>query len=179
MSIAKELEQLHQRFAQRQLEQTDSLPCIEHDSDWSSPCEVGSADANGMIQWQATRRSPTGSLTDLAAALEVEFPQALNEYYGAFFAGAITAKINQHSVELLQAWNEDDFDLLQQNITGHVLMKRKLKQEPTVFIGLTDQDDLLVSVLISSGEVCLEYVGKKPHHTLAANLEEFIAALEI
>ena len=53
-------------------------------------------------------------------------------------------------MELLQAWNEDDFDLLQQNITGHVLMKRKLKQaSQRVFIGLTDQDDLLVTVLVA------------------------------
>ncbi|NMR25283.1 SecY-interacting protein [Pseudoalteromonas sp. NEC-BIFX-2020_015] len=179
MSITSQLEQLHQCFAKRQLELTQLLPRIEHDSDWPSPCEVGTADAKGLIQWQAVCRSPNGSLTDLANALDVKFPDALNEYYGMFFAGCITAKIDEHEVELLQAWSIEDFDLLQQNITGHVLMKRKLKQDPTVFIGLTDQEDLLVSVLITTGEVCLEYVGKKPHHILAPNLAAFIEALVV
>jgi len=27
--------------------------------------------------------------------------------------------------------------------------------------------------------VCLEYVGKKTHHVLAANIEEFLQALEV
>ena len=58
-------------------------------------------------------------------------------------------------------------------------MKRKLKQAPSVFIGLTDQDDLLVTVLVETGEVCLEYVGKKPHYVLAKNLSEFIASLAV
>lgn len=113
-----------------------------------------------MIQWQAIVREPAGSLADLANALELEFPDELNQFYGHMFAGSILASVDGHQVELLQAWNEDDFDLLQQNITGHVLMKRKLKQAPSVFIGLTDQDDLLVTVLVETGEVCLEYVGK-------------------
>lgn len=179
MSIVTQLEQLHKNFSQHKLVQTNLLPQIEHDSDWPSPCEVGKANDQGLIQWQAVRREPSGSLNDLASALEVEFPDSLNDYYGAFFAGGVLAKIEQHEVELLQAWSDDDFDLLQQNITGHVLMKRKLKQQPTVFIGLTDQDNLLVSVLLETGEVCLEYVGKKPHHILAANLEEFINALNV
>lgn len=179
MSIVTQLEQLHKNFAQHKLNLTNLLPQIQHDSDWPSPCEVAEPLADGFIQWQAVRREPCGSLNDLAKALEVEFADSLNQFYGAFFAGPIMAKIDQHEIELLQAWSEDDFDLLQQNITGHVLMKRKLKQPPSVFIGLTQQEDLLVSVLLESGEVCLEYVGKKPHHVLATNLEEFIQALKV
>jgi len=34
-------------------------------------------------------------------------------------------------------------------------------------------------VLLHSGELCLEYVGKKTHHVLAANIEEFLQALEV
>jgi SecY interacting protein Syd len=179
MSIVNQLEQLHQKFAQHTLEQTSKLPLIEQDSNWPSLCEVGEVDEQGQIQWQAVRRDEPGSLTDLAKALDVAFPEALAHYYGSFFAGCIIAKIEEHEIELLQAWSDDDFDLLQQNITGHVLMKRKLKQQPSVFIGLTEQEDLLVTVLLDSGEVCLEYVGKKPHHVLAPNLEAFIKALNV
>ena len=179
MSIVTQLEQLHQEFAQHTLEKTNKLPLIEQDDSWPSPCEVGETNEHGQIQWQAVRRSESGSLTDLASALDFTFPEELSDYYGSFFGGGIVAIIEDHKVELLQAWSDDDFDLLQQNITGHVLMKRKLKQQPSVFIGLTEQEDLLVTVLVESGEVCLEYVGKKPHHILAPNLEAFIKALKV
>ncbi len=179
MSVAMQLAQLHQRFSEKTIKNTQKQPLIAHDEQWPSPCEIGTADENGMIQWQAVVREPVGSLTNLANALELEFPDELNQFYGHMFAGSILASVDGHQVELLQAWNEDDFDLLQQNITGHVLMKRKLKQAPSVFIGLTDQDDLLVTVLVETGEVCLEYVGKKPHHVLANNLSEFIASLAV
>ncbi|KTF17902.1 SecY-interacting protein [Pseudoalteromonas sp. H105] len=179
MSIVTQLEQLHKKFAQHTTEKTGRSPLIEQDSNWPSPCEVGDVDEHGQIQWQAVRRENPGSLIDLAKALDVTFPEALHHYYGSFFGGGIIATIEEHEVELLQAWSDDDFDLLQQNITGHVLMKRKLKQKPSVFIGLTEQEDLLVTVLLESGEVCLEYVGKQPHHVLASNLEEFVKALNV
>ena len=179
MSVAMQLAQLHQRFSEKTIKNTQKQPLIAHDEQWPSPCEIGTADENGMIQWQAVVREPAGSLINLANALELEFPDELSQFYGHMFAGSILASVDGHQVELLQAWNEDDFDLLQQNITGHVLMKRKLKQAPSVFIGLTDQDDLLVTVLVETGEVCLEYVGKKPHHVLAPNIESFLKALEV
>ena len=124
-------------------------------------------------------QTPAGSLSDLASALELSFPAGVDEFYGHMYGGSILARIDGHRVELLQAWNKDDFELLQQNITGHVLMKRKLKQPETLFIGLTEQDDLLVTVQVNTGEVCLEYVGKKPHHVLAPNIESFLKALEV
>ncbi|GMM83186.1 hypothetical protein MTsN2n4_04130 [Pseudoalteromonas sp. MTN2-4] len=71
----------------------------------------------------------------------------------------------------------DDFVRLQQNITGHVLMKHKLKHADTVFIGLTEQDDLLITVKLETGKVWLEYVGKRPHHVLADSLEEFLSVV--
>ncbi|MBH0093220.1 SecY-interacting protein [Pseudoalteromonas sp. SCQQ13] len=179
MSVVLQLTQLHQRFNDKTLKNTQKHPLMVHDEQWPSPCEIGNVDQQGNIQWQAVLQQPAGSLNDLAKALDVTFPSGLNALYGHMYGGNIQASIDGHQVELLQVWNSDDFDLLQQNITGHVLMKRKLKQPETVFIGLTAQDDLLVSVLLHSGEVCLEYVGKKTHHVLAANIEEFLQALEV
>ncbi|WP_372761821.1 SecY-interacting protein [Pseudoalteromonas sp.] len=179
MSVALQLVDLHARFSEKTKKNTQKSPLIVHDEQWPSPCEVGEVDQQGYIQWQAVVRQPTGSLTQLANALELDFSTELNEFYGHMFAGNILAQIDGHQVELLQVWNNDDFDLLQQNITGHILMKRKLKQPETVFIGLTAQDDLLVTVLLATGEVCLEYVGKKPHHVLAGNIEQFLMALEV
>ena len=179
MSVALLIEQLHQKFSEKTLKNTAKYPLIAHDEQWPSPSEVGEVDEEGNIQWQGAHQQPAGSLSDLANALELEFPKELSELYGHMYGGSILAVIDGHQVELLQAWNSDDFDMLQQNITGHVLMKRKLKQPETVFIGLTDQDDLLVSVLVHSGEVCLEHVGKNTHHVLAPNINAFLKALEV
>ncbi|WP_166379249.1 SecY-interacting protein [Pseudoalteromonas sp. Z9A4] len=179
MSVALLIEQLHQKFSEKTLKNTAKYPLIAHDEQWPSPSEVGEIDEQGNIQWQGAHQQPAGSLSDLANALELEFPKELSELYGHMYGGSILAVIDGHQVELLQAWNSDDFDMLQQNITGHVLMKRKLKQPETVFIGLTDKDDLLVSVLVHSGEVCLEHVGKNTHHVLAPNINAFLKALEV
>ncbi|WP_404339368.1 SecY-interacting protein [Pseudoalteromonas mariniglutinosa] len=179
MSVAKRLVQLHQQFSEKTVQNTQKRPLIMHDEHWPSPCEVGEVDEQGYIQWQSILQQPAGTLDDLAKALDITFSSELNTLYGHLFGGNIFASIDGHQIELLQVWNKDDFDLLQQNITGHVLMKRKLKQPETVFIGLTDQDDLLVSVLIDTGEVCLEYVGKNTHHVLAPTIEAFLQALEV
>ena len=174
MSVSTKLDKLHQAFSEKCLERTGKLPVIEHDSAWPSPCEQGEVDEQGLIQWRAVPQQPAGSLEDLAKALELSFPEDLSPLFGHVYAGNLLLSVDDHHIELLQAWNEDDFSRLQQNITGHVLMKRKLKQPETVFIGLTEQDDLLITVLVESGEVCLEYVGKKPHHVLATSIIEFL-----
>lgn len=179
MTIAKQLKQLHQNYTEQVHARTNKLPLIEHDPQWPSPCENGAVDEQGFIQYQAVARQPSANLNDLAKALEVEFPDSLNQFYGSFFSGPIQGQFDDHHIELLQVWNEADYDQLQQNITGHVLMKRKLKQADTVFIGLTEQDDLLITVLLETGQVCLEYVGKKPHHVLAESLEAFLASLKV
>lgn len=179
MTIVNQLKQLHQNYIEQVQARTNKLPLMEHDPQWPSPCENGAVDEQGFIQYQAVARQPSANLNDLAKALEVEFPDALSQFYGSFFSGPIRGQLDDHHIELLQVWNEADYDQLQQNITGHVLMKRKLKQPETLFIGLTEQDDLLVTVQVNTGEVCLEYVGKKPHHVLAPNIESFLKALEV
>ncbi|MGP4763533.1 SecY-interacting protein Syd, partial [Klebsiella pneumoniae] len=66
---------------------------------------------------------------------------------------------------------------LQQNIVAHVLMKRRLKQRETVFIAATDDDNYLISMLLSSGEVYLERVGAEVSDCLAADLGQFLQQL--
>ena len=58
-------------------------------------------------------------------------------------------------------------------------MKQKLKQTPTLFFGLTDQEDLNLVVNNDTGEVCLEYVGKGPHEVLAKDLVAFLSDCSI
>jgi SecY interacting protein Syd len=175
--IKQILTQAHKNYAQTYLSKHGTLPCIYYDKAWPSICEVGEPLADGRIQWQAQPFTQADNLHALADALECRFPEQLSVFYSQFYAGNIVAQFEGHEVELLQPWNSDDYNRLQQNITGHVLMKRKLKQADTVFIGLTEQEDLLITVKLNSGEVCLEYVGKEPHYVLASSIEELLEGL--
>jgi SecY interacting protein Syd len=61
---------------------------------------------------------------------------------------------------------------------AHVLMKRRLKQDDTLFFALTDEEDYILSVVLKTGAVMLEKVGKEPHREIAKNISEFIAQLK-
>jgi len=57
------------------------------------------------------------------------------------------------------------------------LMKKRLKQAPTLFFALTDEDDFVLSVLNETGEVVLEQVGRPPKEIISPSLGDFIATL--
>lgn len=177
MSVSTLILELHDKFANSVQQTHGHWPLIEHDAQWPSPCEAGEPRGDGLIAWQAVSRNPGGDLTALANALETQFSPELNAFYGTAYGGNIVATLDGEEIELLQAWNEEDFERLQQNITGHMLMKRRLKQADTVFIGLTAHEDVLITVQLSTGEVCLERVGKTPHIVLAPSLSAFLAQL--
>ncbi|ATC95227.1 SecY-interacting protein [Pseudoalteromonas tunicata] len=174
MAVQQVLKQLLNQWHEKAVNHTGSEPLIEHDEQWPSPCENMSSLNEGLVQWQHVERTEQGDLTQLADALELTFHPSINAFYGAFYSNNVPVTSHFGQFELLQAWNEDDFERLQQNITGHILMKRKLKQPPTIFIGLTEEEDLLLTLDCTSGDVCLEYVGKKPHKVLTHDLAEFL-----
>lgn len=177
MSVKAQLQQALQTHINNHIAQYDSHPMAYIDSDSPSPAALAGTEEGEHVQWQVFERDDNADLSALADALEVNFPIALDALFCSFYSGNLPAVIDGHAVELLQPWNEDDFVRLQQNITGHVLMKRRLKQQDTVFIGLTEQDDLLITVRLSDGAVCLEYVGKEVHHELAPSISAFLEAL--
>ena len=56
-------------------------------------------------------------------------------------------------------------------------MKQRLGQAPTLFFGLTDEEDFILTVVNESGEVALEQVGKEPSQILAPSLAAFLERL--
>ena len=88
------------------------------------------------------------------------------------------AKHPSGKLQILQAWNAEDFDRLQQNIVGHILMKRRLRQPETVFIALTDEEDFILSVENQTGAVMLEQVGLQPKEQISVNLATFLTEIE-
>ncbi|WP_462157943.1 SecY-interacting protein [Pseudoalteromonas sp. GB56] len=179
MSVKAQLQDALVAYIDQNQAQFGTNPMAYIDPESPSPAAIAGTEIDEQVQWQLYERSDNATLTDLAKALEVNFPEQLQELFCSFYSGNLAANVDGHSIELLLPWNEEDFVRLQQNITGHVLMKRRLKQQDTVFIGLTDQDDLLLSVRLSDGAVCLEYVGKETHHVLAASISELFDILKV
>jgi len=152
---------------------------IAFDPDWPSPC-VAMADAKEgqMVDWQPVAQHPAQTFDNLEKALELTIHPDIKAFYTGFWSDNLPAVAAQGACELLQAWNTEDFARLQENLIGHVLMKRRLKQAVTFFIGLTDEEDFILSVNNASGEVCLEQVGCEPARVLAPSISAFLQGLE-
>ncbi|WP_240153684.1 SecY-interacting protein Syd [Erwinia amylovora] len=67
---------------------------------------------------------------------------------------------------------------LQENLIGHLLMKRRLKQSPTLFIATTDSELEVISVCNMSGEVILEHLGTKKRQVIAPSIRNFLISLQ-
>lgn len=156
---------------------------VEFDEEWPSPCLAGLTPGQQdlWVKWQPVSRAtdPTASLHELGVALEITIPETLKHFFCDFYADHLAVKFDGRALTLLQVWNEDDFKRLQENIIGHVLMKRRLKQPDTIFIGVTDDDEELISVIPNTGEVVFEFVGRIPHQIVANSLNEFVDQLTV
>jgi SecY interacting protein Syd len=91
----------------------------------------------------------------------------------------MTATFGGKACTLLQTWSEEDYLRVQENLIGHLVMKRRLKQSPTLFIATTDSELEVISVCNLTGEVVLEQLGTEKRSLLAPDLEQFIAELQV
>lgn len=159
------------------------LPVIESDESWPSPCIQGPWEDTFDL-WQPVRLESVGLNTEagfnfenVEHALTLTIHQDIKTYFTTMFSDALPMNSNDGQLFLLFPWSESDFERLQENIIGHIIMKRKLKQEVTIFFAVTDQDDFMLSIKNTTGEVWVERVGCEPHKKLANNLLEFIESI--
>ncbi len=157
--------------------QLGGLPWRPHEADWPSPCQQDAV-RDGEIQWCPVRREPAASLANVAAALACRFHPAVDAYYGHWFAGSLPFSFKGLRLELVQPWNEADFERLQENLIGHLLMLRRQSLPATLFLATTRNDSQLISLLNASGEVVLEQLGQGPRLVLAPDLPRFLDRLE-
>jgi len=153
-------------------------PHVEYDAEWPSECIAGFDAIGGKTPWRPVKREPQGQFSNIEQALELPIHPDVKAFYGRYWSESLALKHPMGELSLIQIWNEEDFEYLQQNIIGHVMTKRTLKQPITVFIATTDEDDCNLVVLNDSGDVWLEYVGKEPHKKVADSLSEFIDVLQ-
>ncbi|BDX07639.1 SecY-interacting protein [Planctobacterium marinum] len=150
---------------------------IEQDPEWISPAEQGSANSDGEVIWGPALQPPSNNLQALVDGLEVTPNPELEAYFTRYFSDNLDAETERGRLQLLMPWNQDDFVRLQQNLIAHVMMKRRLRQQETLFFAVTDEEDFIISVLNQTGEVVLEQVGKEPKEVLAGSLSEFFTQL--
>ena len=183
MSCLPALENFLQNYRLAYQESLDDFPrCYPHGED--SDCIQGDWDLSldEPVTWLPVSRltlSEDGpaDFSNVEHALELTLWRDINEFYGHFYAAPLMFHSPWGTGELLQAWNAQDFQHLQQNIIGHLMMKKKLKQAPTWFIGVLDEGDKMLIVDNQDGSVWIEVPGDVPREKLADNLAAFIAKL--
>ena len=164
------------KFVSSYVEQAEGLK-IAFDSEWPSPCYETTAQDGELVRWSPTLQSPVQSFSNVEEALSLKLNPDYCEYFTRYYSDNLKANAPQGRCELLQVFNSEDFERLQQNLIGHLLMKQRLRQAPTLFFGLTDEEDFILTVVNESGEVALEQVGKEPSQILAPSLAVFIEQL--
>lgn len=160
------------------------LPIIEHDDEWPSPCEIQKDNvqdenkflSEGEVFWQPidVEKEHQLNFNNVESALELTLNSDVKTYFTTLYSETLDATCEEGNLSLLFAWNNDDFQRLQENIIGHILMKQRLKQEITVFFAVTDEEDMIISVDNNTGAVWVERVGCQPHKKLAESLAEFL-----
>lgn len=180
------LQKFSKRYIQKHQDIYSHLPIIMQDKEWPSPCEVSSVNdttkksnlSTGEVYWQPVNiEEPGVNFDNVEAALEMTLHSDIKTYFSSLYSENIEANCEEGNLSLLFAWSKDDFQRLQQNLIGHILMKQKLKQPETIFFAVTDEEDIIISLENDTGAVWVERVGCKPHKKLADSLVQFISQL--
>lgn len=164
------------RYCQHWQQHTGHAPASSDLYGVPSPCAL--EDRDQRVLWQPQPFSLPPSLDAVGRAIDLQLQPQITTFYTTQFAGDMQARFQQRNLTLLQVWSEEDFLRLQENLIGHLLMQRRLRQSPTLFIATTESEQEIVSLLNLSGEVVLEQPGRKQREVLAENIEIFLKLLQ-
>ena len=164
------------RYCQHWLQQAGHAPASSDLYGVPSPCAL--EDREQQVVWQPQPFSLPPTLDAVERAVDIQLQPPITEFYTTQFAGDMQARFGENQLSLLQAWSEEDFLRLQENLIGHLVMQRRLRQSPTLFIATTDSEEEIISLSNLSGEVILEQPGGKQRVVLAESLEIFLKSLQ-
>jgi len=142
----------------------------------ASPCITQTLDDE--IFWQPQPFTLAKNLDAIERAIGLQIQPALVAFYTTQFAGDMSAQLNGNELSLVQVWSEEDFVRVQENLIGHLVMKRRLKQTPTLFIATTESELEVISLCNLSGEVIIEQLGKNKREILAGSITDFLKLLQ-
>lgn len=109
----------------------------------------------------------------LASALDIALHPAVSAAYTTHWSASLPLVFNDNSFELLQLWNEQDFENLLGNFIGHALEKKRVRQALTLFFAVVD-DNQLLSIDNETGAVVLETLGRPGPDDVSPSLAEFL-----
>jgi len=159
----------------------DFVPQQEFDSEWDSPCFIEASSSMSLLAghkaWLPVKRDEITSFNNIESALNIDLDPQIADFFGAYFSDHMPASFNDEIIELVQVWSADDFDRLQENMIAHLMMKKTLKQPPTLFIASCADDMQIIALDNVSGEVVRETLGKGITAVLAPDLASFIDML--
>jgi len=164
---------------------TGTLPTVDFDPPWPSPCIQEEPDqpeqsANAAQEspqfWRPVERHHNLLFSGLEQALEFTFKPEITAFYGSYWSNGLCVKHDRLDFNLIQIWNEEDEERLKENLLGHAFAKLKARLPMTYFIGCNDGNDA-ISLDHDSGQVVLEKPGKRAHRILSENLETFLLDL--
>ncbi|WP_448213377.1 SecY-interacting protein [Colwellia sp. MEBiC06753] len=173
-NLSAQIHQLSQQYVELFKQKHGHLPVVEKDENWPSPCLSGEYSKEADY-WHPVVINENLSFDNMESALGLALHPDIKCYFTSIYSESFDLSCEEGHFSLLFIWSEADFERLQENLIGHILMKRKLKQSPTVFFALTDDENFILSIENETGAVWVEQVGKAPHKKLAESLSEFLA----
>lgn len=146
------------------------------DPEWRSACEIYQEGEN--TYWQPVLQETSVDFSGLANAVGQPIHPDICAYYGSYWAGALETTSQEGRVNLIQLWNQEDFDRLIANLIGHLMAKQRIKQPFTVFFANTEPDsELFLGIDNESGKIVLEEPGKPVVREVEQNIATFLDRL--
>ncbi|WP_159236184.1 SecY-interacting protein [Raoultella terrigena] len=173
---AEALQAFTQRYCDAWQQQRASLPRSEELYGIPSPC-ISATDGDAVF-WQPQPFSLPANISAVERAFDIVVQQPAHSFYTTQFAGDMQARFAGETMTLLQAWSPDDFQRMQENLIGHLVVQKRLKLSPTLFIATLDSELDVISVCNVSGEVLKETLGTRRRTTLSASLASFLNQLD-
>jgi SecY interacting protein Syd len=171
-SLSEMMKHFFDCYIEQYQEKHGQLPSIDVDEDWPSPCLQGLHNDKESF-WHPIKMDEPVNFDNVAQALELNLHEDIQTYFTTYYSESINATCSEGDLSLLLPWSSDDFKRLQENIIGHILMKKQLKQPITIFFAVTDDEENILSVNNENGEVWVERVGCFPHKKLSDSLIDF------
>ena len=153
-----------------------SAELVEHDPEWTSPCELLPPDADGMVRWRPVAMESSPDFADLEAAAGIRLHPDIRAFYGSFWGWGGEGEHSGESVSLRVAWNPEDLDQIKQGIVEHVAVCAAHPTPATVHVANT-ASDLYFSVDNTTGEVLLEEPGHPRLQVVAPSLSRFLTEM--
>lgn len=177
--ISKALAEFTQRYVALHTQHQRPLSYYCGSMQQQSPCIIGDVQ-HGHAEWQAVPRASgmNADFESLSQALELALPIDYEDFFSFQYAAPMAFNADFGQGELLQCWDDEDFQMLKENLIGHVFMKRQLGLPPTFFIGVMDDETRVLSMKPHQPELYLEILGQSELTQVALSLHEFLEQLE-